>query len=119
MFDQHLAAHPVVVLALARSLAEQLLSTSRAVLDGSASVSVRIARRLLELAVVVHVGHTAEVPLQLSQDELAAWVGAARESVAKALRQLRETGVVSTGRRTIVVHDVAELRRVARVFVSS
>jgi CRP-like cAMP-binding protein len=116
VFERHLDDHPHVVLAIARSLAAQLLAANRAVLDGSVPVQVRIARRLLELAVVDHEGRAAEVPLQLSQDELAAWVGAARESVARALRDLREAGVVSTGRRTIVVHDVDELRVRALAF---
>ena len=38
------------------------------------------------------------IGLPLSQDELAGWTGASREAVTKALRVLREEGLVHTGR---------------------
>ena len=51
------------------------------------------------------------ITVALSQDELAGWVGASREAVAKALRTLREQGQLSTGRRTMTVLDLDGLRR--------
>ncbi|MCU1430746.1 MAG: cyclic nucleotide-binding protein, partial [Actinomycetia bacterium] len=51
------------------------------------------------------------IALPLTQEELAGWVGASRESVARALRTLRDRGVISTGRRRVVVHDGAALAR--------
>jgi CRP-like cAMP-binding protein len=49
---------------------------------------------------------------RLAQQELAAMVGASRESVARALAVLRERGVLATGRRTITILDPAVLTAV-------
>ena len=57
-------------------------------------IAARVARRLVELA--ERFGepdeHGVRISVALSQDELAGWVGASREAVAKALRVLRERG---------------------------
>ena len=50
----------------------------------------------------------------LAQPELAAMVGISEPSLQRALRQLRELGVVSTGYRRIVIRDIAKLERIAR-----
>lgn len=49
----------------------------------------------------------------ITQPELATLAGAAEPTVQKALRRLREAGVVSTGYRTFWVENLAELRRLA------
>lgn len=49
----------------------------------------------------------------ITQPELATLSGAAEPTVHKALRRLRETGVVSTGYRTIRVEDLALLSSIA------
>jgi CRP/FNR family transcriptional regulator, cyclic AMP receptor protein len=76
----------------------------------------RVARRLIELSdrhgVEEEDGVTITLPL--SQEELAGWTGASRESVTKALRTLRELGWIETGRRSIAVRDRESLRRFAR-----
>jgi CRP-like cAMP-binding protein len=76
-------------------------------------IAARVARRLVELA--DRFGEPDEqgvrISVALSQDELAGWVGASREAVAKALRVLRSRGFVSTGRRTMTVLDIDGLRR--------
>jgi CRP/FNR family cyclic AMP-dependent transcriptional regulator len=76
----------------------------------------RVARRLLELSdrhgVEAEDGVTITLPI--SQEELAGWTGASRESVTKALRTLRELGWIETGRRSIAVRDRESLRRFAR-----
>jgi CRP/FNR family transcriptional regulator, cyclic AMP receptor protein len=69
----------------------------------------RVARRLLEL--VDRYGDTeGKISLSLTQDELAGWTGSSREAVSKALREFRDRGWISTGRRTISVIDVEALR---------
>ena len=55
----------------------------------------------------VHLG------IPLTQSELAEWVGASRETAAKALHRLRGAGLVSTSRRRLVVEDMGGLRRAA------
>ena len=51
-----------------------------------------------------------EIALPLSQEELAAWLGASREAVSKALQVLRSLQIVETGRRHITVLDADALR---------
>jgi CRP-like cAMP-binding protein len=51
-----------------------------------------------------------QIDVALSQEELAGYVLASRESVARALTTLRRQALVTTGRRSIVVHDVEGLR---------
>ena len=72
----------------------------------------RVARRLVELAERFGEpdGQGVRIGVALSQDELAGWVGASREAVAKALRVLRDRGFVTTGRRTMTVLDLDGLR---------
>jgi CRP/FNR family transcriptional regulator, cyclic AMP receptor protein len=53
------------------------------------------------------------VPLQLGQNELAEWIGASRETVARVLRGWVWRGVVQTGRRHLFVQDVPMLEKIA------
>ena len=48
----------------------------------------------------------------LSQQDLATRIGASRDAVAIELRKLRERGLVTTGRRRVVLHDLAALRTI-------
>ncbi|GAA3308369.1 hypothetical protein GCM10020219_009520 [Nonomuraea dietziae] len=75
-----------------------------------------MATRLVELAERYgeQTSTGLRVALPLSQDELAGWTGASREAVSKALRTLRDRGLIETGRRRVVVHDLDGLRRRAR-----
>jgi CRP-like cAMP-binding protein len=50
----------------------------------------------------------------IAQQELAAWTGASREAVNKALAVLRGPGWISTRRNGIVLHDLAALERRCR-----
>ena len=57
---------------------------------------------------------TGRIALPLSQEELAAWTGASREAVSKALQLFRSLHIVETGRRHITVLDPEALRRRAQ-----
>lgn len=73
----------------------------------------RVAERLLELAAGFGT-ETADgiaVELPLSQEQLASWCGASRESTVKALSTLRALNCISTGRQSVIIHDVAALER--------
>ncbi|MFJ2638114.1 Crp/Fnr family transcriptional regulator [Streptomyces sp. NPDC087511] len=76
-------------------------------------VKSRLARWLLELAAEFGTlkGDDCVLDVPISQHDLANRIGASRDAVAIALRQLREQGLVSTGRRRITVHDLDALRR--------
>ncbi|MFI6649009.1 Crp/Fnr family transcriptional regulator [Streptomyces sp. NPDC050529] len=82
----------------------------------SLSVQERLALLLLEL-MRTH-GEESEGGVQLTagltQSELAGSVGASREAVARLLKQLRERGIVTTGRRGLAVLRPEVLRQMAR-----
>lgn len=74
----------------------------------------RLARWLLELATEVGEG-TDEgwvIESTLSQQDLAGRIGASRDAVAIELRKLRESGLIATGRRRIVLRDLEALRMI-------
>lgn len=76
----------------------------------------RVAERLLELS--EGFGRQREdglvIDLPLSQEQLASWCAASRESTVKALATLRSLNCISTGRQSLVIHDVAALHAHAR-----
>ena len=80
---------------------------------GTQDVVGRVSQRVVELAdrFGADEGGRIEIVLPLSQEELAAWAGASREAVSKALHVLRSLGILETGRRHITVLDVEALRR--------
>jgi CRP-like cAMP-binding protein len=53
------------------------------------------------------------LPLRLSQNELAEWIGASRETVARALKVWVWRGVVETSRRHLFIRDVSMLEKIA------
>jgi CRP/FNR family transcriptional regulator, cyclic AMP receptor protein len=118
VFGALLERRPRIALALLRLLVARLrYADAQQAQFATHDVVGRVAERLLELAErfgSVHDGQV-EIELPLSQEELAAWTGASREAVSKALHTLREAGVVETGRRHITVLDAAGLRRRAAV----
>ncbi|RST05062.1 Crp/Fnr family transcriptional regulator [Streptomyces sp. WAC07149] len=91
-------------------------SDRRRVQFASLTVQERLALLLLEL-IRTH-GQESEDGVRLraglTQSDLAGSVGASREAVARLLKQLRERGVVQTGRRGLVVVRPDVLRRMAR-----
>ncbi|MGK5546635.1 Crp/Fnr family transcriptional regulator [Streptomyces sp. URMC 127] len=76
----------------------------------------RVAQALL--ALVAATGEAAAaagsgVELAVTRSDLAQYLGVSRNTVSARLREIGD-GVVGAGRRSIVVHDVAGLRAVAR-----
>ena len=116
-FRAFLTEHPDVGLVLMRMLVRRLAEADRDRIDLATHDSIgRVAKRLLELAadhgVPAEVGR--RIDLSLSQDELASWTGATRETVSRALRLMRALGWIATDRRAITVLDPAALRRRCR-----
>ena len=50
----------------------------------------------------------------VTQDDLANWISASREAVARALGSLRKRGLITTGRREITIIDLPALRDTTR-----
>ena len=105
---------PRVALVILRMVAGRLRYADAQQADFAAhDVVGRVAHRLVELS--ERFGATRdegriEIELPLSQEELAAWTGASREAVSKALQLLRSLRIVETGRRHVTVLDVEALR---------
>lgn len=112
-FVRFVEAHPRAATALLRVLAGRLRESDEARLRlVSERTDKRVARRLLQLA-AEHGrvdGDSVRITAPLTQAELAAWVGASREGVSHALRDLREAGAITVDRKAITVRDLALLR---------
>lgn len=108
---------PGAGLALLRVMTARMRAADRRRVEfGSRDAMGRVALRLVELA-DTEGETTAEgtrITLPLTQDELAQWIAASREAVARALASLRKRGLVTTARREILITDLDGLRDAAR-----
>lgn len=112
-FRQFLLDHPNAGLVLIRMLVRRLAEADRDRVALATQDSVgRVAKRLLELSAEHGAPSSSgtRIELSLTQDELARWTGATRETVSRALRLMRQLGWVSTSNRTITVLDANALR---------
>jgi CRP-like cAMP-binding protein len=112
-FKQHLLDHPEDALFLMTHLVERLREAdARRSEFGRSDTLGRVAARLHELASDYGAaeGGGVRIDLPITQEDLAAWVGASREGVNKALQQLRGLGCIAVERRSITVLDVEALR---------
>lgn len=110
----HALSDAATAMDLLRVLASRLRDADRKRLEFAALDTLgRVAWRLQELS--ERFGEeTAEgikVELPLSQEQLASWCGASREATVKALSALRTLGCIATGRRSVLIRDIAALRR--------
>jgi CRP/FNR family cyclic AMP-dependent transcriptional regulator len=117
-FLDELAHERGIAFAVLLSLAEQLQATNlRLLARDSQSARSRTGHKLAELAALRKRHHgdavTNGVVLDITQSDLAGWIGTSRESVCRALADFRRHGVIDTGRGHIIVHDVDELVSVA------
>lgn len=111
-----LARYPDIAIQLTGVVADRLRWANRRRIDfASYPVMVRVARVLAELALGYGQLHPdgMEIRIELIQPELATLVGAADISVQRALRELRDAGLVATRYRGYVVRDMVGLRRLA------
>lgn len=102
--------------ALVTVLSTRLRSVGRQWLDLSGGAAARrVAAQLMQLAVQYGVarGQDIEIAVPATQAELAMTAAISRETWARATRDLRRQGVISTGRRQVTIHRLAELRRLA------
>jgi CRP-like cAMP-binding protein len=110
-----LARYPRVALVLLELALRRLRLADQHRLEFAAAESLpRVTSRLLELAErfgVAGPDGTLVVAMPISQEELASWAAASRESTARALRTLRELGLIETQRKRMVVLDADGLRQ--------
>ncbi|WP_258342432.1 Crp/Fnr family transcriptional regulator [Saccharopolyspora gregorii] len=108
-FRRFLHQHPDVMFELLVGVVARMRESDRYRVEFTSSgVGQRLARLLLDLVrehgVPDGPGRYA-IAIPLSQAELAAATSASRETVARALRELRDRGAVDTRRRRIAVLD--------------
>ena len=86
-------------------------ANDRLVARNSNSATVRTGNMLVELASLMMKagGCTDRCELPITQADLADWIGATRESTARALAGFRKAGLVETYRGRIVICDVLGL----------
>lgn len=115
-FLNYVTTVPDAALYVMRTLAERLRDADgkrveHAAHDVVGRLSVRIGELCERFGVPEDGGGGTRIDLPLTQEDLAGWVGASRESTARALSQMRDLGWVTTARRSIVCHDPEALRR--------
>lgn len=110
LVDQRRGMDAAVRTHLARRLRH---ASQRQVEYGALDAVGRVGRRVVELA--DRFGEPADdgirIAVPLTQSELAGWAGLSREATVKALRELRERGLVRTAPKSIVVIDLDAVRR--------
>jgi CRP/FNR family cyclic AMP-dependent transcriptional regulator len=110
-----LTQHPRLALVLLELVLGRLrLADQRRLEFATAESLPRVTSRLLELAQrfgVTAADGTLAVDMPISQEELASWAAASKESTARALRTLRELGLIETHRKRLVVLDKERLRQ--------
>ena len=109
--------HPEVAEQLLRALARRLRRADNAVSDLIfTDVPGRVARQLLDLAMRFGASDDNAVYVEhgLSQAELAQLVGAARETVNKALSDFSQRGWIRQQGKTVFIDEPAKLARRAR-----
>lgn len=112
-FSRFLEDHPRLALLMLQTMTRRLRESDRKRVEfGAYDTPGRVARRLCEM--VERYGESegvnVRITLSLTQDELAGWTGSSREAVSKALREFRDRGWITTGRRSIIVLDVDALK---------
>ncbi len=113
-FRELLLEHPAFRRALLTELAERLSEATGQMHDlMNADARTRVASCLVQLADEAGSddgGETATIALPVSQDELADWAGLSRAGAVKALRSLRDDGMIETGRMSMTINDLGRLR---------
>ncbi|WP_433338067.1 tetratricopeptide repeat protein [Spirillospora sp. CA-294931] len=114
-FGSLLAANPQVAEATMHTVAESAAYGGRRHAVRAAEHPQRLAYHLLELA---HrfgepAGQGVQVPLKLSQAELANWAGISRETLVRWFRQWRSKGILGPRARPLLILDPGALRRAA------
>ena len=117
-FEGFLRRNPEASLALSCAIGQKLrMATQHRVDLGCNSVRVRLAHVLDELATRYGRPHEQGVAIdvELTQKEIGELVGAADTTVHKALRAMRDAGLVETGYQQIIVRDIGRLRQIVKL----
>lgn len=109
-----MARHPSLSTAFIRQLVDRLRRADLVITGLSLNdVPGRVAAMLLHLADAVGETRTEGILVahELTQSELAAMVGATRETVNRTLTDLAARGIIDNGFRRLTIRDLARLRQ--------
>jgi CRP/FNR family transcriptional regulator, cyclic AMP receptor protein len=116
-FEAFLGRRPDAARLVAGAVARQLRWANRRRSDFAAfPAHIRLARLLSEIAEVCgreRPDGTVELAVPLSQPELAAMIAIAQATVQKAMHDLRDAGLITTGYRRLVLLDPVRLAKLA------
>jgi CRP/FNR family transcriptional regulator, cyclic AMP receptor protein len=113
-FTGFMRSEPGAMAAMARDLEGRLTSAERRISGvSSESANRRLARALLSLSAATDLPGVGQTVLELTQGEMASWIGASRETVERVLRDWRGRGIVETRYRGIVILRLGDLMRIA------
>lgn len=114
-FEDCAREHPEIYRYLVDVLAARLRETSEAVAaDSFLTVRSRLARALLELAKVLgeeDASHRIVIRHKISQNDLAAMAGVARENVSRVLSDWRRRKIITRSTGYYCLHDITALQR--------
>ncbi|HEX9706851.1 MAG TPA: Crp/Fnr family transcriptional regulator [Steroidobacteraceae bacterium] len=114
-FTGLLEREPRVALELLRLCGERLRWTSGLVEDAALlNASARLAKRLLSLSQLHGQRTPAGIVLQISQEDLATFLGVSRQVVNQYLQGWKARSWVDLGRGSVTVRDEAAIRAAAR-----
>jgi CRP-like cAMP-binding protein len=93
-----------------RQLTDQFVAVANR--NGTERIADRLMELLLRSGDKPSPGMVLRMPI--TQVELGQWAGLSREGTTKALGELRDNGLITTGRKSVVVNDPERLRRMTQ-----
>jgi CRP/FNR family transcriptional regulator, cyclic AMP receptor protein len=113
-FHRAIRKNPDIAIQVLESISKRLRSTDQMVEDLIfLDVYGRVAKKLLELADThgTKVADGIRIDVRLTQQELAAMVGASRESVNKVMGYFSDKDFISSDKHRITLHRITDLKR--------
>jgi CRP/FNR family transcriptional regulator, cyclic AMP receptor protein len=113
-FHNTIQKNPRIAILVLEALSKRLRNTNNMIEDLIfLDVYGRVAKKLLELAEAhgYKVDDGIRIDVRLTQQELAAMVGASRESVNKVLGYFTDKNFISTDKHRITIHNTNDLKR--------
>ena len=113
-FHNTILKNPKIAILILEALSKRLRNTNQMVEDLIfLDVYGRVAKKLLELADAhgIKTEDGVRIDVRLTQQELAAMVGASRESVNKVLGYFTDKNFISTDKHRITIHNTNDLKR--------
>ncbi len=114
-FLEIVSTSPELSIAMLEAFSRQLrAAVARTTARNSYDTTGRLVHRLIELS-ERHRHHHRDatvIHLDLTQGDLAGWIGATREATARSLRTLRESGCLVTGRGRVTIIDLDALKEI-------